>query len=90
MRRGAKRRLMGKGSLIVFATLLAVFNVAWQAAPADGINGSLAQLDLTGQQLALGAAMTPMSDASAVSSFVWIGGNKRHRYARTSRFGAAR
>ena len=54
MRRGAKRRLMGKGSLIVFATLLAVFNVAWQAAPADGINGSLAQLDLTGQQLALG------------------------------------
>jgi len=45
---------MGKGSLIVFAKLLAVFIGARQAAPADGINGSLAQLDLTGRQPALG------------------------------------
>ena len=61
---------MRNGSLVSFATLSVVSNIVWQAARADGVNGSVAQLDVAAQQTSLGAAMTPMLDASATSTFV--------------------
>ena len=62
------------GTFKAFATTAGLgvfFSAGWQSARADGIDWSVAQLSVLSQQPAQGnAAMTPMLDASAVSSFI--------------------
>ena len=56
--------------LAITAGLTVVFTASWQSVRADGIDWSLAQLRPVGESPTPGVVMTPMFDASAVSSFV--------------------